>query len=56
VVNNSAESLSPALRLEGETSGSVQIYNPEDGSITPLALPGAVTLKPFSSVFLIEEG
>jgi hypothetical protein len=56
VVNNSGETLSPVFRLEGKTSGSVQIYNPEDGSITPLALPGAVTLKPFSSVFLVEEG
>jgi hypothetical protein len=55
VVNNSGETLSPNFRLEGKTSGSVQIYNPADGTITPLALPGAVTLKPFSSVFLVEE-
>jgi hypothetical protein len=56
VVNNSGESLSPVFRLEGKASGSVQIYNPEDGSITPLALPGSVPLGPFSSVFLVEEG
>jgi len=56
VVNNSGETLSPNFRLEGKTSGSVQIYNPADGTITPLALPGAVPLGPFSSVFLVEEG
>ena len=56
VVNNSDETLSPTLHLEGKASGSVQIYNPADGSMTPLALPGAVTLNPFSSVFLVEEG
>ena len=46
----------PAFRLEGKTSGSVQIYNPENGSITRLAMPGSVPLGPFSSVFLVEEG
>ncbi|MEI8388104.1 MAG: hypothetical protein WCG76_10910, partial [Verrucomicrobiota bacterium] len=56
VVNNSGETLSPTFRLEGKTSGRVQIYNPADGSMTPLSLPGAVTLNPFSSVFLVEEG
>jgi len=56
IVNNSSETLSPTLHLEGKTSGSVRIYNPADGSITPLTLPGVLSLKPFSSVFLVEEG
>ena len=54
VVNNSGESLSPTFRLEGKTSGSVQVYNPADGSITTQTLPAEMPMPPFSSLFLVE--
>jgi len=55
VVNNSGESLSPTFRLEGKAPGSVQIYNPADGSITPQTLPAEMPMPPFSTLFLIES-
>jgi hypothetical protein len=50
-----ATPLLPTLRLEGKTSGSVQIYNPADGSIRPQTLPAEMPMPPFSTLFLIES-
>jgi hypothetical protein len=54
VVNNSAEKIAPDFLLEGKKFGSIQVYNPEDGSITQHKMPCAISIKPYSSLFLVE--
>jgi len=54
VVNKGSAAVSPRFRLEGKASGSVQVYNPADGTITTQTLPAELTLPPSSSLFLVE--
>jgi hypothetical protein len=54
VVNNQDAEAVPVLRLEGETAGAAWVYDPATGAIARRELPGAVTLAPYSGVFVIE--
>ncbi|MCX6971848.1 MAG: hypothetical protein NTV93_17065 [Verrucomicrobia bacterium] len=54
VVNKGSAAVSPRFRLEGKASGSVQVYNPADGTITTQTLPAELTMPPSSSLFLVE--
>ena len=56
VVNKGGAAVSPRFRLEGKASGSVQVYNPADGTIATQSLPAELTMPPSSSLFLVEEG
>jgi hypothetical protein len=55
VVNKGSAAVSPRFRLEGKASGSVQVYNPADGTITTQSLPAELTMPPSSSLFLVED-
>ena len=55
LVNNAMTALTSSLALADNGTRQVSVYNPLDGSITALQLPGTVTIAPSSSLLVVEN-
>jgi autotransporter-associated beta strand protein len=55
LVNNAMTALTSSLALADSGTRRVSVYNPLDGSITALPLPGTVTIAPSSSLLVVEN-
>ena len=55
LVNNAMTALTSSLALANNGTRHVSVYNPLDGSITALKLPGTVTIAPSSSLLVVEN-
>ena len=54
IVNNSADRASFRVRLSGAGPSIVWIYSPADGSIQRRSAPATLSMRPFTSLFVVE--